>query len=31
VAWSHPFPCQMAGADNYTFGKTGDKGLHRLE
>jgi hypothetical protein len=31
VAESHPFPCQMAGANNYTFGKTGGKGLNRLE
>jgi hypothetical protein len=25
------FPCQMAGADYYNFGKTGGKGLNRLE
>jgi len=31
VTWNHAFPCQMAGADDYNFGKTGGKGLHRLE
>jgi hypothetical protein len=27
----HSFACQMAGADYYNFGKTGGKGLNRLE
>ena len=25
------FPCQMAGTNDYNFGKTGGKGLNRLE
>ncbi len=26
-----PFPCQMAGSNDYNFGKTGGKGFNRLE
>jgi hypothetical protein len=28
---NHSFPCQMAGANDYKLGKTGCKGLDRLE
>jgi len=35
VAWRHTslqaFPCQMVGTDYYNFGKTGGKGLNRLD
>jgi len=27
----HTLPCQMAGSDDYNFGKTGCKGLNRLD
>ena len=31
AAQNHAFPCQMAGANYYNFGKTGGKGLNCLE
>jgi hypothetical protein len=31
MAWGQPFACQMAGADDDNFRKTGGKGLNRLE
>jgi hypothetical protein len=31
LTFSQAFPCQMAGPNDYNFGKTGGKGLNRLE
>jgi len=31
VAQNRSFPCQTAGANYYDFGKTGGKGLNRLD